>query len=141
MVQWLSYGLIMNKVSYEFELCNPWVHHNPNCFNSNLRYNTLTLKFFPLFIPLFSFWLEYIYIYIFKFFVTCMKILVTQKVEIVLFFNFWLKAFNVWFQTNFVLFFLTILKLIILCWNFAVFGVTKKWHWFFKNIFLGKHPC
>jgi len=128
MVRWLSYGLIMNKVSYEFELCNPWVHHNPYCFNSDLRYNTLTLNFFPLFRPLFSFSLQYIYIQVFC---HLHENFGHTKSWNCIVFQFLVKSFQCLISNKFCSFFLTILKLIILCWNFAVFVVTKKWHWFF----------
>ncbi len=139
MVWWLSYGLIMNKVSYEFELCNPWVHHNPNCFNSDLRYNTLTLNFFYHCLDHYFHFHFDVYIQVFG---HLHENFGHTKSWNWIVFQFLVK----WFQcliSNKILFFffLTILTLIILCWNFAIFGVTKKWHWFFKNIFLRKHPC
>jgi hypothetical protein len=65
------------------------------------------------------------------------EILVTQKIEIELSFNFLLNVFNVWFQTRF--FFIKKFEINFLHWNFAMFGAAKKWHWFF-NLLLGKHP-
>ncbi len=70
--------------------------------------------------------------------VTCIKNLVTKKVDWIVL-QFLVKCIQCLISNKILLFFLTILKLIFLCWNFAMFGVAKKWHSFFKNI-LVKSP-
>jgi hypothetical protein len=94
------------------------------------------LKIFSLFKPLFSFSLQYIYIYLvhINFLVTCMKIFVTQKVEID-FFQFLVKCIQCLISNKIFLFSFKIMKFNFLCWSFAMCG---KITLIFQNYFLGK---